>query len=323
MKVAIIGVAHMHAHSYVQEFKKRGIEVVGIYDRNPELSQEFGKQYDLPVFDNLETLLALESESVNICSENAFHKEYALKAFEYGKHVIVEKPMALSTADAEAMVAAGKAANRLLVVAHPVRFSEPIQNLKTVIDSGKLGKLKLINSSNHGKNPGGWFIDPELSGGGALIDHTVHICDLVNYLFKIEPKEVFAYAGKSQPEMPVEDIGLIQLTMSEGVIMSLDTSWNRPETYPVWGDAILELVFEKGQMTVDGFGRKLKVFNDVTGTIEEFFYEESMDSRMIDAFITAIQEGLPSPVSGEDGLYTVKITEAAFKSATDKKRITI
>lgn len=323
MKVAIIGVAHMHAHSYVQEFQARQIEVVGVYDRNLELSQAFADKYAVPVFEELEALLAVESDSVNICSENVFHKEYALKAFEYGKHVIVEKPMALSTADAEAMVAAGKAAERLLVVAHPVRFSEPIQNLKQVVDSGTLGKLKLINSSNHGKNPGGWFIDPALSGGGALIDHTVHICDLVNYLFGIDPQTVFAYAGKSQPDLPVEDIGLIQLMMTDGVIMSLDTSWNRPETYPVWGDAILELVFEKGQMTVDGFGRKLKVFNDVTNTVEEFFFEESMDSRMIDAFITAIEEGLPSPVSGEDGLYTVKITEAAFQSATDKKIITI
>lgn len=323
MKVAIIGVAHMHAHSYVAEFQTRGIEVVGVYDRNPELGQAFSQKYDIPFFTELEALLTLESDSVNICSENAFHKEYALKAFEYGKHVIVEKPMALSTADAEAMVAAGKAAGKLLVVAHPVRFAEPIQNVKKVIDSGQLGALKLINSSNHGKNPGGWFIDPELSGGGALIDHTVHICDLVNYLFGIEPKEVYAYAGKSQADLPVEDIGLIQLTMSEGVIMSLDTSWNRPATYPVWGDAILELVFEKGQMTVDGFGRKLKIFDDLTGTVEEYFFEESMDSRMINAFIEAIEQDLPSPVSGEDGLYTVKITEAAFKSATDKKIITI
>lgn len=323
MKVAMIGVAHMHAHSYVQEFQARGIEVVGVYDRNEALSQAFADQYQIPVFNKLDTLLALPSDSVNICSENVFHKEYALKAFEYKKHVIVEKPMALSTSDAQEMVAAGKAAERLLIVAHPVRFSEPIQNLKRVVDSGKLGKLKLINASNHGKNPGGWFIDPTLSGGGALIDHTVHICDLVNYLFRIDPQTIFAYAGKSQPEMPVEDIGLIQLTLTDNVIMSLDTSWNRPQTYPVWGDAILELVFEKGQMTVDGFGRKLKVFDDVTNTVEEFFFEESMDSRMIDCFITAIEQGLPSPVSGEDGLYTVKITEAAFQSATDKKIMSI
>lgn len=323
MKVAIIGVAHMHAHSYVEEFQARGIEVVGVYDRNPELSQDFSEKYGIPFFAELDELLALESDSVNICSENAFHKEYAIKAFEYGKHVIVEKPMALSTADAQVMVEAGKAAGKLLGVAHPVRFAEPIQNVKKVIESGKLGALKLINSSNHGKNPGGWFIDPELSGGGALIDHTVHICDLVNYLFGIEPKEVYAYAGKSQADLPVEDIGLIQLTMSEGVIMSLDTSWNRPATYPVWGDAILELVFEKGQMTVDGFGRKLKVFDDVSGKIEEFFFEESMDSRMINAFIEAIEKNQASPVSGEDGLYTVKITEAAYQSAMAKKLMTI
>ena len=86
---------------------------------------------------------------------------------------------------------------------------------------------------------------------------------------------------------------------------------------------ILELVFEKGQMTVDGFGRKLKVFDDVSGKIEEFFFEESMDSRMINAFIEAIEKNQASPVSGEDGLYTVKITEAAYQSAMAKKLMTI
>ena len=76
-------------------------------------------------------------------------------------------------------------------------------------------------------------------------------------------------------------------------------------------------------MTVDGFGRKLKVFDDVSGKIEEFFFEESMDSRMINAFIEAIENNQASPVSGEDGLYTVKITEAAYQSATSKKLMTI
>jgi Predicted dehydrogenases and related proteins len=321
MKIGIIGVAHMHVYSYLQQFRDQQVQITGVFDHDQPRAERFAEEKKLVHFTTIVALLETDCDTVVICSENIFHKDYTLQALKAGKHVIVEKPMALNTVDAQEMIMAAQTAERLLMVAHPVRFAEPVQNLKKILDEGTLGALKLINSSNHGKNPGGWFIDPNLSGGGALIDHTVHISDLVNYLFQLHPKEVYAYAAKSQANLPVEDIGLVQIAFHEPVIMSLDTSWNRPKSYPVWGDAILELVFEKGQLTIDGFGRKVKVFNDENHSITDFYFEEDMDSLMIKAFIDAVDQGRPAPVSGVDGLYTVALTEAAYAAATTQQII--
>ncbi|MBO1304738.1 Gfo/Idh/MocA family oxidoreductase [Enterococcus sp. 669A] len=323
MRVGILGVAHIHAASYVSELKRAEISITGVYDRNSEKAERFCFEEGLRNLENPKAVFDSGCDTVLICSENVFHKELALQAASAKKHIIVEKPMALSAKDCEEMIAAAKENQVKLMVAHPVRFSQTIQDIKPVIEAKELGELLAINSSNHGKNPGEWFIQPDLSGGGALIDHTVHILDLVNYLFGLEVKEISAFISKTDETLAVEDTGLVLLSFEGEVIMSLDTSWNRPETYPIWGDAILELVFEKGYLVVDGFGRKMNLFDDQRQIVESFYYEENMDRLMMEAFIDAIDHDLSAPVSGEDGLYTVRITEGAFEAARLEKTIKI
>lgn len=322
MKVGILGIAHMHVYSYISELKKNGIPLTGVHDHNQAALQEFCQTQQVPLYTTVSALLQSECDTVLICSENSYHKDLTLQAIAAGKHVIVEKPMALSTADAKTMIAAAKQQSTKLMVAHPVRFSKTAQDFEEVLSTAQLGQLLAINSSNHGKNPGGWFVQPELSGGGALIDHTVHIFDLIHHFFKMEPDTVRAFAGYSTPDLGVEDIGLIQLRFANGVIMSLDTSWNRPNIYPIWGDAVLELIFEQGYLVMDGFGRKAKLYSDANQLIQELYFEEDMDGAMIKAFIHAVEEDLPAPVDGEAGLYTVAITEKAFDSAKQGKELT-
>lgn len=323
MKVGLLGVAHMHSHSYVKELMKAGITITGVYDHVLESSVRFAQQYDLNQVATTAELLATDCDTVLICSENVFHHELTLQACQAGKHVIVEKPMALSVADADSMIESAKQNKVKLMVAHPVRFTEPIQQLKKVIAEKKLGKVLAINASNHGKNPGGWFIRPELSGGGALIDHTVHISDVINYLFGLIPSEITAFISKSEATLPVEDIGLVNVRFTDETILSLDTSWNRPAGYPIWGDAILEIIFENGYSVVDGFGRKMRLFGDQSGQLEDFYFEEDMDHLMMESFIQAVDQDLPAPVTGEDGRFTVLITEKAFLAAKTETTIKV
>lgn len=323
MRAGILGIAHMHVHSYLKELVAAGVPVTGVYDRDEKAAAAFCQANQLEQKSSVAELLATDCDTVVICSENVFHKELAIEAAQAKKHIIVEKPMALSVEDAQAMIDAAAENSVKLMVAHPVRFSKPAQDLKRILTEGDFGEVRAINSSNHGKNPGGWFIDPDLSGGGALIDHTVHISDLVNYLFAIQPAEVSAFISQSDPEMPVEDIGLVHLRFENDVIMSLDTSWNRPSTYPIWGDAILEVIFDSGYLIMDGFGRKMQIYNDVKNETKEIFFEEDMDHLMMTAFIEAIDENKAAPVSGADGLYTVLITEKAFEAANLGETITI
>ncbi|MBM7711157.1 Gfo/Idh/MocA family protein [Enterococcus xiangfangensis] len=323
MKVGILGIAHMHAESYVYELQSANIEITGVYDHHLNNAEKFCRERNLTTYPTVEEVLSTDCDTVLVCSENVFHKELTLSACEAGKHIIVEKPMALSMTDAAEMIEAAKINQVKLMVAHPVRFSQPVQDLKKIMLEEDYGPVLAINASNHGKNPGGWFIDPLLSGGGALIDHTVHISDLVNYLFQLTPEKISAFIGKSETNLPVEDIGLVNIQFKEKTIMSLDTSWNRPTSYPIWGDAILEVVFEKGYVIVDGFGRKMQIYSDDQQKRKDFYFEENMDHLMFKAFIEAIENDLPAPVSGEDGLYTVLITQAAFESAKKKQAIDV
>jgi len=316
MKVGIIGIAHMHVVSYASCLKKLGVEIIGAYDRNQENLQKFCTQFELNPITDLESLLNSDIDTVLICSENAYHCEYALKAAEYKKHIIVEKPMALTIEEADQMIDAAKAADVKLMVAHPVRFSKVMQELKKRVENGELGNVLAINSSNHGKNPGGWFIDPKLSGGGAIIDHTIHIADLVYWLFEPKIQSVYAMDGSWNKECPVEDTGLLHIRFTNGTFMSLDTSWNRPANYPVWGDASLGLVTDKGFVHADGFGRKGIAYTDS----ESFHYfEQDMDMGLIKACKEAIENDLPSPVPGEAGRFTVEMANLAYQSIKDGK----
>lgn len=313
MRIGIIGCAHMHIWSYTDGLKQLGVEIVGAYDRNKEGLAHFCQEKSIQAFEELEVLLNTDIDTVLICSENAFHCQYTLAAAARHKHVIVEKPMAVTVEEADQMISACASASVKLMVTHPVRFSKPMQDLKRHMDNGQGGQLIAINATNHGKVPGGWFMEKALSGGGAIMDHTIHIADLVYWLYAPQIESVFARDGKWNSEGDVEDSGLLHVTFTDGTFMSLDTSWNRPKNYPVWGDASLTLVTDNGWIHADGFGRKAYHYSD--GAQPSYiFYEEDMDLSMIKAFKQAIDEDLPSPVTGEDGRFTVLMAEMAYRS---------
>ena len=165
MKIGMISFAHGHANSYARSLLKLpGVELVGIADDNEERGKakaaEFGTEYY-----ELDDLLAIpEIDGVIICSENAKHRQFTEAAARAGKHILVEKPIATTLEDAQAMIDICKEEGVKLQVAFPCRFIPAVQQAKEAIDNGRLGRLIGIRSSNHGQNPGGWFIDPELSG---------------------------------------------------------------------------------------------------------------------------------------------------------------
>lgn len=320
MKVGIIGCAHMHVESYIRCLKELKVELTGVYDHQ-ERGQACGERHNLPYMTSLAELFATGCDTVVICSENKYHKEQTIAAANHGCHVIVEKPMALSLEEADEMIAATEANGVKLLVCHPVRFAPTMQELKRAVVAGELGEVYAINASNHGKIPGGWFVDKSLSGGGAIVDHTIHIADLVNWLFDVEIASVAAYGVTAVSDIPTEDSGLLHVRFKTGEILSLDTSWNRPEHYPVWGDAVLEIVSEKGRTVVDGFGRKAELFQSGDQANQWVYYETDMDLAMFKVFKEVIEEDLPSPVDGKAGRFTIEMFQLAYESINQQKRI--
>lgn len=312
MKIAIIGCAHMQAKIYTAAFQKEEVEILGVYDHNTLRGSLFAKEFKLRFYNSLDKILTAPIDAVLICSENSLHYDHILAATFYKKHIIVEKPLALTVREAQQMIIACQKAQVKLLVAHPIRFSKTVLDLKTFYEEGRLGTIQAINGTNRGKNPGGWFLDKELSGGGAILDHMVHLVDLSHWLFQFEVASIAAHASsKSQSE--IEDSGLINITFTNGVIFSLDTSWNRPENYPIWGDVTLEIVSDRGLLFVDAIGRKGNYF-PLEDSHQHVTYEDDMDSSMIHSFIQCIENDQAPTVTGEDGLYTVKIASLAYLS---------
>ncbi|MHC5269847.1 Gfo/Idh/MocA family protein [Enterococcus sp. LJL98] len=333
MKVGIIGCAHMQAETSYLMLKQMGVEVTGVFDRNPIRGSAFAKEHHLPFFPSLDKILKTGMDTAMIFSENSLHYDYTLACAFHKIHVIVEKPLALKVEDAKRMILACQENGVKLFVSHPVRYAQTMIELKQRFDAGELGKILAVVGTNHGKNPGGWFLDKEFSGGGALLDHMVHLIDLSKWIFNFEIASIYARTNCHNYD-EIEDSALLHIHFTNGVFMSLDTSWNRPDTYPVWGDATLKIITDKGTVFADGFGRRSDIylnqpFNVTTLSDIELkrtaamshFYEKSMTLSMLEDFKRAIDDDLPVTISGLDGLYPVEIAELAYQSAHQKKII--
>ena len=214
-----------------------------------------------------------------------------------------------------------KQTNTHLQLAFPVRFSPPVERLAQVVRAGGLGDLLAATCTNHGKMPAGWFRDVSLAGGGAVMDHTVHVVDALRWMTGAEVREVYATIQKQlmHPDVPIDDAGLLSLVMEGGVLtrplhVSLDASWSRPESYPTWGDVTIEMVGSEGTLWVDAFKQHATVTSNHAGT-KQAYWGSNMDGRLVADFCDAINQKRPPSITGEDGVKALEVALAAYRSA--------
>src|SRR5690606_3492198 len=148
---------------------------------------------------------------------------------------------------------------------------------RDMVQNGELGDILAINGTNHGQMPGGWFVQKEKSGGGAATDHIVHVMDLVRWMLNDEVKSVYAEMGTRFYDIDVEDCGIVSLEMESGTIVTIDPSWSRPKTFPMWGDVKMEMVGTKGTLSVDVLKQSVLYFNDRDGKVQQLPWAEDMD----------------------------------------------
>ncbi|MFC4386650.1 Gfo/Idh/MocA family protein [Gracilibacillus marinus] len=324
MKIGIISFAHMHALSYARALQKNSeCELTCIWDNNTERGEEMATTFQTTYYDNLEEMLRTDIDAVIVCSENVYHKEHVLLAAKAKKHILCEKPIATEIRDAEEMIAACEENNVLLQVAFPVRFAPPIQEMKRIIEEKALGNILAIRTTNHGQMPGGWFVDPNLSGGGCATDHIVHIVDVLRWVLQDEVKDVSASFDTRFYDIPVEDCGLVSLTLESGILVTIDPSWSRPKTFPTWGDVTLEFFGESGSLKVDAFKQHLTYYNDINQKIEDIVYIDDMDEGLINDFVTCVKQNKQPFITGEDGKKTLEVVKACYKSNQLKDRVSV
>jgi predicted dehydrogenase len=315
----------MHAESYTESLKHiEKVEIAGIGEENEKKGKDFAQRHGIRYFKDYGDMLSDKSvDAVLICSANSKHAKMTIDAAKAKKHIIVEKPIATTIEDAQKMIDACKENKVKLMVSFPVRYAPPIRRMKEIVDNGKLGEIIGISATNHGTMPGGWFIEKSLSGGGAIMDHTVHVVDILRWMLKSEVKEVYAKMGTLIHDIPVEDCGLILMKFENEIFATLDASWSRPKSFPTWGDVTFEIAGTKGSMNVDTFAQHGMLYSDEIAYSKNLYWGDDMDYLMLKDFVRCIHDDMPEPVTGKDGLEALRVALMAYESVKKDKVVKV
>jgi predicted dehydrogenase len=326
--VAILSYAHPHhAAGYTHALTQLdGVRVAAIYDEDEERGQAYARQFGVSDYYSALAPLLERSDihAVVVCSATDQHAPLVIAAAEAGKHVLCEKPIATRIEDANAMIAACKRAGVQLHIAFPVRFMPVVAAAKSKIGNNEIGALFSMTGGNRGRPPlppgyPAWITDAAQAGGGAVMDHSVHVTDAMRYLSEAEVESVYAEAATLfHEELTVDDCGLLLLKFRNGIVASVDPSWSMPNANPFHYDFWLRVVGTDGLIGLDETQQTLRVASDVRpqrGVTWEAF-GISPDMEMVRHFVQCIRAGEAAApgASGEDGLRALEIALAAYES---------
>jgi predicted dehydrogenase len=326
LHVGVLGCAHFpHAASYVRAFNSiEGVRAVALYEEDKGLGQKFAESFKLEVYHQAPEQLLERSdiEAVLVCSPTDQHARLVIASAQAGKHVLCEKPIATRKEDAYAMIEVCQSAGVQLHLAFVCRFYPFVQSAKRMVASGEIGEVLGIMGGNRGRAPLSmdWMINPVRAGGGALIDHSVHVTDAIRFILECDVESVYAETGNLiHTDIPVEDCGLMLLEFTNGVVASVDFSWSLPHTNLYHYDFFLHILGSEGVIQVDDTKQAVFVAgNENKGRgahLEPFGV--NVDAEMVRHFVRGVREGevLPPSASGMDGLRTLEIALGAYESA--------
>jgi len=323
LRVGLVSFAHVHAPALASTLGAlEQVEFTGIHDEDEQRGRAAASAHQARWHATLDGLLGA-SEAIVIASTNADHRRYTEVAAKARVHVLSEKPLATTTADAKAMVEACRTAGVQLGTAFPVRGSPAVVALRDAIATGALGRIRAVRATNPGQYPGRWFGDRKLAGGGAVMDHTVHAADAIRWLTGDEFTRVHAELGSFIYGLDVEDCGLLTCDLAGGAFASIDCSWSRPQTFPTWGGVTLHVVGEKATVDVDVFRQALTHYDDTAGRTRLVGWGDDLNRWMIAGFVDAIRAGRAVPISGEDGLRALEVAIAAYRSSAVGRPVAI
>jgi predicted dehydrogenase len=322
VKVGIVSFAHVHAPAYAAVLRDlEEADFIGIADELTDRGSEATERFGVGYFESTGSLLR-EVDAVVVCSENKNHARDVIPALEGGVHVLCEKPIATTVEDARAMIGASESSGSQLRIAFPVRYLPSMVRARELVRGGSLGRVLAINGTNHGQIPGGWFLDPDLAGGGAVMDHTVHLADILRWMLDVEVKSVYAevdtfFGGGETDDAAILTLELESGPIADGTIATIDPSWSRGDGFPTWGDVTLRIAGTSGVLDVDPFARPLRTFDHQSRAPSWSYTGQDMNALMLADFLRGVARGEPAGASGLDGLRTLELVLAAYRSGED------
>lgn len=321
VKVAVIGVGSMgrnHARIY-RELDQS--ELVAVCDAELSLAASIAESSAVRAYSDMYRMLdETRPEAVSIAVPTAFHEQAALAALEAGCHVLIEKPITATLEEGQELIERSQRAGRKLMVGHIVRFNPAIQELKRRLEDGELGRIFQIVCRRVGPFPA------RIRDVGVVIDLATHDLDLMCYLTGSYPLRVYAETEK-RINTSHEDLVVGLLRFPGGITGALEINWLTPTKVRevlVLGerglfrvdDLTQDLFFYENAEIANNFWPALQTLKGVSeGSMTRYAIQRYEPLRAeLQAFLTAIQQDSPVPVSGEDGLAALRLATYLVES---------
>jgi predicted dehydrogenase len=347
LRVGVIALGWAGEQHLIYFQAQPNVEVVAIADERPSRLAELQTTYGVKhVYQDYRELLKRDDlHAVSIASPNYLHAPMAIAALERGLHVLIEKPLARSVAEGEAMVQAAVENHRTLMTIFNQRRNGDVMTLKRYIDQVGMGHIYHAKASWMRRNGipgmGGWFTNHEMAGGGPLIDLGVHVLDMA--LFLLGEPEVLSVSAATYSELGprgkgsrstligpggynVEDLATAFIRLQGGVTLLLEASW---ATYSGVTDEFgVQLFGSEGgaRLHIKDYDRQdtVTIFTDIAGAPVDIRPQVPLmngHNGVVSEFIDVIRSGTWADHVGREGLRRAQIIEACYKSAREGREI--
>ena len=319
LPVAMVGAGHVHAPGYLRWLSASPeVELVGVYDVDPARASQLASATGAPVLTSVEACLSLARAAV-VCPEPTRQLALAQAVAGTGSALLVEKPLGVAPSESHALLAL--AAKAPLSVALPVRYNPGAIRLRRAAHDHSLGEAVAVWATNRNRFPGGWFADLSLAGGGCLLDHVVHVADLVGWIWGGSWASVRAEAGVlHHAGLPAEDTAMVLAERSNGMIVTVDPSMSRPDGMPGALDLTMRVWGERGVASVDIFAERVSAY-DQTGRLRQELVGADMDGAMLGDWVRSVTEDLPPPVPASEGFAATSLAFAAQQAAASHSTV--
>lgn len=348
LKVAIVGLAHLHPRSYMALFKQvPEVRVTGVMEPDASLRDPFCRDFGVTGYADLPALLKAERPDIAaIFLPHVDCPAAAEACAAAGAHLMVEKPMASSRAGAERIVAAARRHKVHLTTGYCWRLHPVTREIQRLLRSGVIGRVVggegrcaagRLTRYIDGKSP--WILEKERCGGGPMYNLGVHWIDLCRMVLEDEVVEVSGRNVKVNTVYDIEDNSFAHLRFRQGAIIALDISYTVPDAFPYGRDLYLSFRGTRGVISwapaYEGQKDVLHICSDdpaFAGSPRrsaEFElqptqgYSGFMGLEYVKAFVRCIGDGGEPPITGRDGVEALRVVEAVYKSAADKRWVEI
>ncbi|CAN5921757.1 Gfo/Idh/MocA family oxidoreductase [soil metagenome] len=315
--VALVGLGKYSREELAPALQEtKNCRLTGIVTGSPDKAQEWMKKYQLPqknvyTYDTFDQLKDNpDIDIVYVVLPNSLHAEYSIRASRAGKHVICEKPMALSVQECQDMIAAAKAAGKMLSIGYRLHFEPHHQEVMRLGQEKGFGPVKLVENSFGFKigDPSQLRLKKDLAGGGALQDVGIYAINAARYVTGEEPVAVTAQEYKTDPDKfpDVDETITFQLQFPSGAVANCSTTY-ACDTERLFASA------EKGWFEL----RPAYNYTGLTGKTSEgdlSFPPVNHQAAQMDDFAACILHHKPTRVPGEEGLKDVRIIQTIYKA---------